>query len=225
MSSKEYDETDGGVEIMQFQDRYHAGNVLGELLSTQLDAVTDGIVLGLPRGGVPVAAQVATRLDLPLDVYVARKLGVPGHRELAMGAIATGGVIVLNDAVIRQFKIDTAYIDATVEQELIELERREREYRDNRPQPDLTGKDVILVDDGIATGSSMRAAVEATKAAEPNTVIVAVPVAPRSANWELAPLVDQFFVVTTPDPFEAVGWFYRDFTQTSDDEVRRLLAS
>lgn len=225
MSSKEYDETDGGVEMMQFQDRYHAGNVLGKLLSTQLDAVTDGIVLGLPRGGVPVAAQVATRLDLPLDVYVARKLGVPGHRELAMGAIATGGVIVLNDAVIRQFEIDTAYIDATVAQELIELERREREYRDNRPQPDLTGKDVILVDDGIATGSSMRAAVEATKAAEPNTVIVAVPVAPRSANWELAPLVDQFFVVTTPDPFEAVGWFYRDFTQTSDDEVRRLLAS
>jgi putative phosphoribosyl transferase len=225
VSSKEYDETDGGVEMMQFQDRYHAGNVLGKLLSTQLDAVTDGIVLGLPRGGVPVAAQVATRLDLPLDVYVARKLGVPGHRELAMGAIATGGVIVLNDAVIRQFEIDTAYIDATVAQELIELERREREYRDNRPQPDLTGKDVILVDDGIATGSSMRAAVEATKAAEPNTVIVAVPVAPRSANWELAPLVDQFFVVTTPDPFEAVGWFYRDFTQTSDDEVRRLLAS
>ncbi|GBE25989.1 MAG TPA: phosphoribosyltransferase [Actinobacteria bacterium] len=211
--------------MMQFQDRYHAGDVLGKLLSTRLGDVTDGIVLGLPRGGVPVAAQVASHLDLPLDVYVARKLGVPGHRELAMGAIATGGVIVLNDAVIRQFEIDTACIDATVEQELIELERREREYRDNRPQPDLTGKDVILVDDGIATGSSMRAAVEATKVSEPNTVIVAVPVAPRSANWELAPLVDQFFVVTTPDPFEAVGWFYRDFTQTSDDEVRQLLAS
>jgi putative phosphoribosyl transferase len=215
----------GGVTMLRFQDRYHAGNVLGKLLSTRLGVVNNGIVLGLPRGGVPVASQVAARLDLPLDVYVARKLGVPGHRELAMGAIAPGGIIVLNERVIRQFQIDEAHINAAIERELVELQRREREYRGNRPQLGLTGRDVILVDDGIATGSSMRAAIEAIRASEPRTLIVAVPVAPRSANWELSPLVDQFFVVSTPEPFDAVGWAYEDFTQTTDDEVRQLLAS
>lgn len=210
---------------MQFRDRYHAGDVLGELLSTELDAVQDGIVLGLPRGGVPVAARVAARLGLPLDVYIARKLGVPGHPELAMGAIAADGVIVLNDDIIRQFRIDAETISTAVEHERTELERRERVYRDRRPPLELAERDLILVDDGVATGASLRAAIGAARASGPRSVTVAVPVAPRSANWELAPLVDRFFVVSTPDPFKAVGWFYRDFTQTSDDEVRQLLSA
>jgi len=210
---------------MHFRDRYHAGELLGDLLSTNLEELTDGIVLGLPRGGVPVAAKVAERLDLPLDVYLVRKLGVPGHEELAMGAIATGGVKVLNDNVIGQLGIDETTIDNVAEEELVELQRRERLYRGHRPPLDLAGRAVILVDDGIATGASIRAAIEAVRMSEPSSVTVGVPVAPASTEREMRSITDRLIVMRTPRPFFAVGSSYRDFTQTTDDEVRRLLGT
>ena len=210
---------------MQFQDRNQAGKLLGELLARELDQIDDGIVLGLPRGGVPVAAEVAELLGLPLDIYLVRKLGVPGHEEYAMGAIASGGVRVLNEDAVRSLGIADETIDAITERELAELHRRERAYRGDRAPLDLVERHVILVDDGVATGASMRAAIEAVRSADPASLTVAVPVAPRSTTTEMADTADRVVVVTTPDPFYAVGWHYTDFTQTTDDEVCDLLAS
>jgi predicted phosphoribosyltransferase len=206
-----------------FLDRHDAGRYLaGKLLHYRNRP--DVIVLGLPRGGVPVAYEVARALDAPLDVFLVRKLGVPGHQELAMGAIASGGVKVLNHALIRELRIPQAAIDAAVAREMRELERREREYRDNRPPPDVEGRTVILVDDGLATGSTMLAAVSALKRAGAARIVVAVPVASRRACAEFEDHVDAVICAETPDDFEAVGQWYYDFSQTTDDEVRDLLA-
>jgi erythromycin esterase-like protein/predicted phosphoribosyltransferase len=183
----------------------------------------DVVVLGLPRGGVPVAYEVATALDAPLDVFLVRKLGVPGHEELAMGAIASGGVIVLNEDVVTGIGISTDAIREVAEQESRELARREQAYREGRPMPELTGKTVILVDDGLATGSSMRAAILALRRLEPARIVVAVPAAPSSTCEELRLQVDEVVCATTPSPFFAVGRSYWDFTQTTDEEVRDLL--
>ena len=210
--------------MRRFRDRYQAGELLGDVLDEQLGTIHDGIVLGLPRGGVPVAARVAERLSLPLDVFIVRKLGLPGHAEYAMGAIASGGVTVLNEDAVRRMGIDAETIAAAAERELRELERREKLYRGARPALNLTGRSVILVDDGIATGASLRAAIEAIDATGPASIVAAVPVAPRSAEREFRSLVDAFVALSTPRPFQAVGLWYDDFTQTTDDQVKALLA-
>ena len=207
---------------MLFRDRADAG----QHLATQLTAYAgnpDVLVLGLPRGGVPVAFQVAQILRVPLDIFVVRKLGVPGQEELAMGAIASGHVRVLNREIIRALKISETAIDAVTEKELPELERREHQYRDDRPFPTIRDKTVILVDDGLATGSSMRAAVRAVQAHNPSRLIVAVPVAAQETCDAFVNLVDQVVCGRTPDPFFAVGAWYHDFSQTTDEEVRHLL--
>jgi erythromycin esterase-like protein/predicted phosphoribosyltransferase len=183
----------------------------------------DVVVLGLPRGGVPVAYEVATALDAPLDVFLVRKLGVPGHEELAMGAIASGGVIVLNEDVVIGIGISSDAIREVAERESRELARREQAYREGRPMPELTDKIVILVDDGLATGSSMRAAILALRRLEPARIVVAVPAVPSSTCEELRLEVDEVVCATTPSPFFAVGRSYWDFTQTTDEEVRDLL--
>lgn len=210
--------------LVRFRDREQAGELLGDFLAAEFGDVEDGIVLGLPRGGVPVAAPVAEILNLPLDVYIVRKLGMPGHAEYAIGAIASGGVMVLNDDAISGLNVSEATVSAVAEQELVELQRRELMYRGDKPPLELAGKCVILVDDGIATGSSMLAAIKAVTRSEPSLLMVAVPVAPRSAGEDLRPLIDRYVVLRTPSPFRAVGLWYRDFTQTSDDEVRVLLS-
>jgi len=207
-----------------FRDRNHAGELLAQLISQRIDDVQNTIVLALPRGGVPVGAKVAQRLDLPLDIFVVRKLGVPGHREYAMGAIASGGVQVLNTYAIERLKITPKVVAETVQRELVELERREQAYRFGRPPLDLAGMDVILVDDGIATGSTMRAAIEAIRTGTAQTTTVAVPVAPRTTLSAIEETVDHLIVLETPEPFHAVGSHYVDFAQTSEDEVRQLLA-
>jgi putative phosphoribosyl transferase len=209
--------------MRRFRDRVEAGELLGEFLATEVGSMDDGIVLGLPRGGVPVAARVAAKLDLPLDVFIVRKLGMPGHEEYAMGAIASGGVMVLNEQAVRGAGINEAAIQSVADRELVELERRERLYRGDRPPLELATRNVILVDDGIATGSSVRAAIEAIRMQKASSVTVAVPVAPRSAERDIGPLVDRYVALRTPTPFSAVGWWYENFTQTSDDEVRSLL--
>jgi erythromycin esterase-like protein/predicted phosphoribosyltransferase len=205
-----------------FRDRRDAGRVLAGLLE-HYRGHDDVVVLGLPRGGVPVAYEVATALDAPLDVFLVRKLGVPGHEELAMGAIASGGVIVLNEDVVTGIGISTDAIREVAEKESRELARREQAYREGRPMPELTGKTVILVDDGLATGSSMRAAILALRRLEPARIVVAVPAAPSSTCEELRLQVDEVVCATTPSPFFAVGRSYWDFTQTTDEEVRDLL--
>jgi predicted phosphoribosyltransferase len=205
-----------------FRDRRDAGRALAGLLS-EYAGRDDVVVLALPRGGVPVGFEVAAVLGAPLDVFTVRKLGVPGRRELAMGAIARDGVVVLNDEVVRGMDIAAEVIERVAREESRELERRERSYRGERPPPDLTGKVVVLVDDGLATGSSMRAAVLAVRRLLPARIVVAVPTAPESTRRELATEVDEVVWVTTSGRFLAVGQHYRDFTQTSDDEVGRLL--
>ncbi len=180
-------------------------------------------MLALPRGGVPVGYEVATRLGVPLDVFIVRKLGIPGREEVAMGAIASGGEVVLNDDVVRGMNIPSEVIERVAREEGRELERRERAYRDDAPPPDLAGKVVIVVDDGLATGSSMRAAILALRRLQPARIVVAVPAAPESTCQELAAEVDEVVCATTPSPFFAVGQHYWDFTQTTDDEVRDLL--
>lgn len=210
--------------MIMFRDRYHAGELLGQLVNERVDDTTNGIVLALPRGGVPVGARVAERLDLPLDAYLVRKLGVPGHPEYAMGAIASGGIQVLNAATIERLEITPEIVAEVVQKELAELEQRERTYRSKKPALVLRDRTVILVDDGIATGASIRAAIEAVQMNEPRTVVVAVPVAPRSTVSAIESIVDRVVAVATPDPFHAVGTHYADFTQTSEDEVRHLLA-
>jgi predicted phosphoribosyltransferase len=206
-----------------FSDRREAGRDLAGRLSRYAGA--DTIVSALPRGGVPVGYEVACALQARLDVFGVRKLGVPGHRELAMGAIASGDVIVLNDEVVRGIGIGPAVIERVVGEEQAELARRERAYRGDRPPLEVAGRTVILVDDGIATGSSMLAAVEALESRGPLQIVVAVPVASRSALRELRARVDDVVCVAGLEPFFAIGQLYRNFTQTSDDEVQRLLAA
>jgi putative phosphoribosyl transferase len=181
------------------------------------------IVLALPRGGVPVGYEVARALDAPLDVFLVRKLGIPGHQELAMGAIASGGVRVLNRDVVDAFEIPGAVIDAVAAREQQELERREREYRQGRPAPEVLGRTVILVDDGLATGSTMRAAVLALRQRQPAHIVVAVPVAAPQTCAEFQHEVSEVVCAETPEQFYAVGLWYEDFSQTDDEEIRQLL--
>jgi putative phosphoribosyl transferase len=211
-----------GQRRRPFADRRDAGCALAELLGHYAGR-PDLIVLGLPRGGVPVAFEVAQMLHAPLDVFMVRKLGVPGHEELAMGAIATGNVRVLNPNVVNALRIPASVIDRVAATEERELTRREREYRCNRPVPEIRGKTVILVDDGLATGSTMRAAVLALRQQEPRRLVVAVPVAARQACNEFRDEVDEIVCAVTPEPFWAVGSWYEDFSPTSDAEVRVLL--
>jgi putative phosphoribosyl transferase len=208
----------------RFLDRRHAGRVLANRLKGYSNRA-DVVVLGLPRGGVPVAREVATVLHAPLDVFVVRKLGVPRREELAMGAIASGGVRVLNDDVVRSFRIGSDVIERSAQAEGVELARREAVYRSGRPPLDLRGKVVIVVDDGLATGSTMRAAVQAVRHHEPAEVVVAVPVGARSVCDSLSSLADAVECSLTPKNLHAVGLWYEDFTQTTDDEITGLLAS
>ncbi len=208
---------------MLFRNRADAGRALGERLAAKYAGQAGLRVLGLPRGGIPVAFEVAERLTAPLDVFVVRKLGVPGQEELAMGAIASGGVRVVNDDVVAQLGLTQAALDRVAAVEQAELERREKSYRGWRPPLDVTGAVVVVVDDGLATGSTMRAAVAALHKLGPERVVVAVPVAAPSTRDELAREVDDIVCVATPDPFMAVGRFYFDFTQTTDAEVHDLL--
>jgi len=205
-----------------FIDRRHAGRVLASRLMKYAGR-DDVIALALPRGGVPVAYEVASALGAPMDVFLVRKLGTPGHRELAMGAIASGGVRVVNHDVVQWYGISESAIDRIAREEQEELERRERAYRDDRPVPDLTGKIVILIDDGLATGSTMRAAAQAVRARRPARTVVAVPVGAPQTCAELSAVADEVICVRMPEPFSAVGQWYFNFEQTSDDEVRELL--
>jgi len=207
---------------MLFQDRVQAGRVLADTL-TQYANRPDVLVLALPRGGVPVAYEVARALNVPLDVFLVRKLGVPGHPELAMGAIASGGTRILNRDVVEVPGISEQQIEAVTAEQWRELERRERAYRGDRPPPDVQGKTVILVDDGLATGSTMRAAVEALNRQGPARIVVAVPIATSEACEQLQMKVNEVVCAVTPQPFYAVGAWYRDFSQTTDEEVRDLL--
>ncbi len=206
---------------MLFRDRRDAGRFLARRLK-RYTGQPDVLVLALPRGGVPVAYEVAKELGVPLDLFLVRKLGVPGHEEYAMGAIASGGVRVLNDRIVNQ-GIPAEVIDRVTRQELRELERRERAYRDNRPPPEIRGRTVILVDDGLATGSTMRAAAAALRRLGPKKIVVAVPVAAPATCDEFRTEVDEIICGETPTPFQAVGLWYDDFSQTTDDEVRDLL--
>jgi putative phosphoribosyl transferase len=210
--------------IKRFQDRTDAGRLLAKKLSHYADR-PDVLILGMPRGGVPVAFEVAKSLRVPLDVFIVRKLGVPGHEELAMGAIATGGVRVLNDAVIRSTPISQEIIDLVTEKERIELGRRELAYRGHHGPPAVRGITVILVDDGIATGSTMLAAVAALKQQGPARIVVGVPAAPTECCDELRQAMDELVVLARPAPFYSVGQSYEVFNQTSDDEVQNLLRS
>jgi putative phosphoribosyl transferase len=207
---------------MLFQNRFEGGRLLASKLS-HLANRSDVVVLALPRGGVPVGFEVVKALNAPLDVFVVRKLGVPGHKELAMGAIASGGIRVLNEKVVRTLGIPDEVVDTVAAEEERELERREREYRDGRPPIDVRGRTVILVDDGLATGSSMRVAALALKQKNPAQIVVAVPVASPDTCAEFESEVDQVICAVTPEPFWAVGQWYLDFSQTSDEEVRDLL--
>src|SRR5438874_10183196 len=207
-----------------FPDRAEAGRQLAEKLE-KYAGLDDVIVLGLPRGGVPVAYEVAKRLRAPLDVFIVRKLGVPGFEELAAGAIASGGVRVLNEDVMRSIPYAHEAIEAVTAKETTELERREQIYREGRPPPGLGGRIVILVDDGLATGATMRAAVKALKQRGAAKIVVAVPVGPPDTCRELAEEADETICLSAPAFFQAVGQHYEDFSQTSDEDVRDLLSS
>jgi putative phosphoribosyl transferase len=207
---------------MMFEDRTEAGRVLADKLAAYTGRA-DVVVLALPRGGVPVGFEVARSLRVPLDVCLVRKLGVPGHAELAMGAIAGHGTRVINQDVVEQLGIPEPAIDAVAAAEQQELERREGAYRDQLPQPEVRGKTVILVDDGLATGSTMRAAVAAIRQQQPARIVVAVPAGTKSVCQQLERDADQVVCASTPEPFVAVGQAYRNFEQTTDQEVRRLL--
>jgi putative phosphoribosyl transferase len=205
-----------------FRDRADAGIQLAARL-LRYAGDPNVVVLGLPRGGVPIAYQVARRLEAPLDVFVVRKLGVPGHRELAMGAIATGGVRVLNPEVVTALRISEQTIAEVAAQEQKELERQQRAYRGEVPFPDLAGRAVIVVDDGLATGSTMRAAVRALRQMQPARIVVGAPVAAADTCRSLAREADELVCVNTPEQFHAVSMWYQEFSQTSDEEVRSLL--
>ncbi|HSW93280.1 MAG TPA: phosphoribosyltransferase [Gammaproteobacteria bacterium] len=206
----------------KFFDRHAAGMVLAEQLKSY-SKNPNAIVLALPRGGVPVAYEIAKALSVPLDVFVVRKLGVPEHEELAMGAIATGGTVVFNDEIVRELHISKFAIDQVIQSEQEELKRRESAYRGNRPFPVLKDKTIILVDDGIATGATMRAAIMALRKQNPANIVMAVPVAPFSTCVEMEGWVDKIICPLKPYQFYAVGAFYENFSQTSDEEVFELL--
>jgi putative phosphoribosyl transferase len=208
--------------VRRFQDRADAGRLLAKKLSHYADR-NDVLILGMPRGGVPVAFEVAKSLRAPLDVFVVRKLGIPGHEELAMGAIASGGIRILNGVVIRSTPISDEVIDMVTARERIELERRELAYRGHQGAPKVIGKTVILVDDGIATGSTMLAAVAALKQQKPARIVAGTPAAPMDCCDELRQMVDELVVIARPDPFYSVGQSYEVFGQTTDEEVQDLL--
>jgi putative phosphoribosyl transferase len=211
------------MRMARFQDRSEAGRRLAADLA-RFAGRDDVIVLALPRGGVPVAWEVAKALHVPMDVFVVRKLGLPGYEELAIGAIASGGVRLINEDVVRAHHVPPAAIEVIAASEQAELERRERLYRGERPFPDLRGKTVILVDDGLATGSTMRVAVEALRREGPARIVVAVPVSAPETCDALRDVADDVVCAITPEPFYAVGLWYQDFTQTTDAEVHNLLA-
>lgn len=206
-----------------FPNRPEAGRFLATKLS-KYSGRDDVIVLGLPRGGVPVAFEVAQSLRVPLDVFIVRKLGVPGFEELAVGAIASGGVRVLNSEVANALPNADEIIDAVTQRETAELQRREHEYRDGRDAPEIGGRTVILIDDGLATGATMRAAVKALKQRGAAKIVVAVPVGPPDTCREFEDVADEVVCASAPESFQAVGQYYDDFSQTTDDEVRDLLA-
>jgi putative phosphoribosyl transferase len=206
----------------RFQDRHDAGRQLAVELHAYANR-PDVIVLALPRGGVPVGFEVATALGAPLDVFVVRKLGLPWEKEVAMGAIASGGVRVLDADLIRAARVSEAEVEQVTAIERAEVVRRERQYRGERPFPDLSGKTVILVDDGLATGSTMRAGVAALRQKGPSRVVVAVPVAAPATCNAIRDIADEIVCAMTPEPFRAVGYWYHDFSQTSDEEVQELL--
>jgi len=210
------------TDRQQFINRRDAGRTLVTYLSRYAGR-DDVIVLALPRGGVPVAYEVAQALGAPLDLFLVRKLGTPGHRELAMGAIASGGIRVLNEDVVRWYSIPESVIEAVVREEQQELERRERAYREDRPAPDLRNRIVILTDDGLATGSTLRSAAQAVRERQPSRVVVAVPVGARETCAELAAYADEVICARMPEPFASVGQWYLDFNQTDDEEVRALM--
>jgi putative phosphoribosyl transferase len=205
-----------------FHDRSHAGKLLGRRLRAYADR-SDVLLLALPRGGVPVAYEIAAEIGAPLDVFLVRKLGVPGYEELAMGAIASGGLRVLNQDVVRSLNLTDDAIEQVAAREVLELHRRERLYRGGRPEPDPAGRIVILVDDGLATGSTMRAATQALASKRPARIVVAVPIAAPETCEALSREVDEVICAITPEPFHAVGLWYDDFDQTSDEDVRALL--
>lgn len=205
-----------------FKDRREAGKKLAEEL-TKYKNQQGVIVLGLPRGGAPVAYEIAEALNAPLDVFIVRKLGLPGQPELAMGAIASGGVRVMNNGVVQRSGVSEDQIKEIVEDEKKRLQEREKIYRGSRPEIDITGKIVLLVDDGLATGASMRAAITALKQLEPEKIVVAVPTAPADTCQELKSMVDEIVCLRTPSPFWGVGGSYQNFSQTSNQEVRALL--
>jgi len=206
-----------------FKDRIDAGRALARDLTAYADR-RDVIILALPRGGVPVAYEVAAELNVPMDVFIVRKLGVPGQEEFGFGALASGGIRFVNQDVVNALHMPDAMIERVVEHEQAELERREKLYRDDQPEPDLNGRTVIIVDDGLATGSTMRAAVTALKTRNPRKIIVAVPVASQQACDDFKNEADVLSVcAVTPEPFFGVGMWYENFSQTTDDEVRQLL--
>ncbi|WP_017720263.1 phosphoribosyltransferase [Kamptonema formosum] len=208
---------------MRYRDRTEAGRLLAEQLQAYASR-PEVLVLALPRGGVPVAFEVARRLNAPLDICLVRKLGAPGYKELAMGAIAPGGVMVLNQNVVGELRISKENIERVAAEEQQELERRNRTYRGDRPAPDIQNRTVILVDDGIATGSTVRAAIATLRQQKPERVVVAVPVAPLSTCNELKAEADEIVCLRALEPFRAISLWYGDFSQTTDDEVRSLLA-
>jgi putative phosphoribosyl transferase len=207
---------------LPFEDRTQAGRLLGEALAEYAKR-SDVVVLALPRGGVPVGFEVALMIDAPLDIMLVRKLGTPGQEELAMGAIASGGVCVLNPDIVAVIDISQEAIEAVAATERQELERRERVYRGNQPPPAVENHCLILVDDGLATGASMLAAVSALRQRKPASIVVAIPVAPSDTVQRLKQEADEVVCLATPEPFSAVGRWYREFSQTSDDEVKSLL--
>jgi len=207
---------------MKFRNRSEAGRLLVRSLQ-QYKNRPHVLVLALPRGGVPVGYEIAKALNAPLDVFIVRKLGVPGHEELAMGAIATGGTRVLSSTVIEQLNIPPSVIDHVVSREKEEIRRREYLYRGNNPPPDASDKIVILVDDGLATGSTMKAAISALRQQNPEKIVVTVPTAPADTCEELKGQADEVICAATPEPFYAVGLWYDDFAQTTDEEVKELM--
>jgi len=207
---------------LPFRDRPQAGQLLSKELKSYANRA-DVLVLALPRGGVPVAREIARSLHAPLDVFLVRKLGVPGQEELAMGAIASGGVRILNQDIVQAMGIPAHIIDSVTATEVQELARRESLYRGDRPAPDVMGRTVILVDDGLATGATMRAAVAALRRMKPKRIVIAVPIAAVPTRQEFAREVDEIVCLHTPEPFFSVGFWYDDFSQTTDEDIREML--